>query len=41
MEWSLADESFYRGAMGYLNLESPQVRRKNKEKKNKEEKQVR
>lgn len=40
MEWSLADESSYTGAVGYLNSESPQVVRKNKQEKNTELKQV-
>lgn len=39
---SLADESFYEGAMGNLNLESPQIirRKKKKEEKNQAEKLV-
>lgn len=28
MEWSLADESFYREITGYFNILSPQVIRK-------------
>lgn len=42
MEWSLADESFYREITGYFNILSPQVIRKmNGEEKKKENRLIR